>query len=170
MKNNYWQDNKPIVASYEEKEKLLQYEVWMFRETCKRLIDQESKSQLPRFEKNLLVESLAIHTRILVDFFYNDLFLNKNKKKKFDRQNPNDIIAQDFMPEEKEWVKIRPPITQILYDAREKANKQLAHLSLWRIKLERDGKKPWDTDSISKDIESVIKKFEEQTHSGNIEG
>lgn len=74
------------------------------------------------------------------------------------------------MPEEKEWVKIRPPITQILYDAREKANKQLAHLSLWRIKLERDGKKPWDTDSISKDIESVIKKFEEQTHSGNIEG
>lgn len=81
MKNNYWQDNKPIVASYEEKEKLLQYEVWMFRETCKRLIDQESKSQLPRFEKNLLVESLAIHTRILVDFFIMIFFLIKIKRK-----------------------------------------------------------------------------------------
>ena len=149
---SYWQDKKPIPVNPEEKKEHLKQEIDMFRETCKTYL-------LPCSDwcvSNLLVESLAIHARILVDFFYNDFFLSE--KKKSDRRDINDIIAQDFIIRE-DWIKIRPPITQILYDAREKANKQLAHLSAWRVKLDKDEKKSWDR-GIQQDIENVIKIFE----------
>jgi len=161
MKNNYWSYNELIDASDKDKERILKYEIDMFRETCSRLTSTpKPTTKVEQSEYNLLVESLAIHARILVDFFYNDLFLCKNKKG-FDRRNPNDIIAQDFMPQGTDWIRARPELTQTLYDAREKANKQLAHLNLWRIKLERDGKKGWDVSKISKDLENVIEKFGE---------
>jgi hypothetical protein len=156
MLNNYWLNNDIIPASQEEKREILAYEIQMFRETCKQLdLTPRPKTDLEQFYCNLLVESLAIHTRILVDFFYRDLFSKKGNKK-----NQNDIIAQDFMPNSINWLIMRPPITQLLYDAKEKANKQLAHLSLWRLKIERDGKKGWDYNGIRQDLEIVIEKFE----------
>ena len=43
---------------------------------------------------------------------------------------------------------------------REKANKQLAHLSRWRIKLARDGLRDWEQyGEIAEDLEKVIKIF-----------
>jgi hypothetical protein len=150
MENNYWYYNALIDTSSEELERLLEYEIWMFRETCNHLINLDQKT---KFERNLLLESLATHTRILIDFFYGD---------KNDKKYPNDLIAQDLLPQNKDWKSIKPPLTQVLKDAKEKANKQLAHLSLWRIKLERDKKKGWDSwREIKEDLEKVIKKFEE---------
>ena len=148
----YWRYKEIIFATPEQKKEHLDYEIWMFRETCDQLrIKPKPKTPPELFDYNLLVESLAIHTRILVDFFY------------CAGKDSNDIIAQDFMPGDKNWIEIRPLMTQILYDAREKSNKQLAHLSLWRIKIERDGKKGWDVYEISKDIENIIGKFEKAT-------
>ncbi len=145
MKNNYWDCNKLINATKEEKEELLSYEIWMFRKTRNQL--QLAKKQ---FEINLLVESLATHTRILIDFFYND----KNKK------YPNDLVAQDFLYSGINWKNKRPSITKLLTDAKNKADKQLAHLSLWRVKLKKDNKKGWNLNLIKTDIEKIIKKFE----------
>jgi len=145
INKSYWQHQGIIPATLKEKEKHLRYEIIdMLRNTCRSFCNW---NVLSLFEKNLLVESLAVHARILVDFFY------------FGRGNINDVIAQDFMPRGKNWKKIRPKITQVLYDAKEKANKQLAHLSTWRVKIEKDGKKPWDYNNICVDIENVIAVF-----------
>ena len=145
MKNNYWKYSGIIPASSKEKEDILKYEMDMFRESCKQL----RSGSISQFKQNLLVESLAIHTRILIVFFYS------NKK------NKNDIIVQDLLPKSKDWRKIRPSLTQTLEDAKEKANKQLAHLSLWRLKLVRNNRKGWDHSKIKEDMEKVIEKFEE---------
>ncbi len=136
-----------INASNTEKERIFLYEVWMWRETCRRLI-QGSK---PSFEQNLLIESLAVHTRILVDFFYMD-----------QKTHPDDLIAQDLFPKDIDWKKVRPLKTKMLEEAKKKANKQLAHLSLQRIELEKTRKKGWSVSDIFKDMENVIKTFMEQ--------
>jgi len=146
MDHNYWLDDTPIKATLEEKKKIFEeYELWIFRETCKRLNLQQETT----FDRNLLFESLAIHTRLLVDFFYNE----RNIK------YPNDLLAQDLLQNDKNWKEIRLPLTQTLQEGRYKADKQLAHLSLWRIKLEKDGKKSWDWLKISDDMEKIIKEF-----------
>lgn len=145
MARKYWQYNKCIRANLKEKEMILRYEIWMFRNICKCFSNWNLVSQ---FQKNLLVEALAIHTRILVDFFY------------FNKMNKNDIVAQEFLPKNKNWARLRPSITRILENAKEKANKQLAHLSRWRVKLEKEGKKPWYHNKIWRDIEKLIKAFE----------
>ncbi len=145
MENNYWNYNELIVATKEELEEHLKYEIWMFRETCNQL----NLCQKTPYERNLLLESLPTHSRILIDFFYGD------------KKYQNDLVAQDLLPNKVNWLNKRPPITEILKEAKKKADKQLAHLSRWRIKLEKDGKKGWDWEGIKKDIEKVIEKFEE---------
>jgi len=146
MEDNYWRDNKLIQATKKEKEEILNYEIWMFHETCNQL----NSCQKVRFERNLLLESLPVHTRILIEFFYSD----KNEK------YPNDLVAQYFLPNTINWKDERPPITELLKEAKNKADKQLAHLSLWRVKIEQDNKKGWDWNSIKRDMEKIINKFE----------
>ena len=70
--------NDLIPATEKEKEEHLNYEIWMFYETC----DQLNLPQETLFERNLLLESLPTHTRNLVGFFYND------KNKKYPQQKP----------------------------------------------------------------------------------
>ena len=144
MGNDYWNYNKQISITKEEMERLLQYEIWMFRETC----DQLNLHQQTQFERNLLLESLATHARILIEFFYGD------------RKYLNDLVAQDLLPKNITWKDERPAKTELLEEVRNKADKQLAHLSRWRIKIEKEGKKGWDWKGIKTDIEKVIEKFE----------
>ncbi|MDP2820608.1 MAG: hypothetical protein Q8O39_00145 [bacterium] len=146
MEDNYWNHNELIDANQKELEELLRYEISMFQETCKQL----DLCQKTRFEKNLLLESLATHNRILIEFFYNDK----------DEKYLNDLVAQDFLPDTINWKNERPPITELLKEAKNKADKQLAHLSRWRIKIEKDNKKGWDWQGIKRDIGKVIEKFE----------
>lgn len=147
MENNYWDYDKPIEATKEELEEHLKYEIWMFRETCKQL----NLRQETQFERNLLLESLPTHIRILIDFFYG---------KKDEKNYCNDLVAQDFLLNNVIWINERPPQTELLKDVKNKADKQLAHLSRWRVKIEKDNKKDWDWQRISEDIEKVIKSFD----------
>jgi len=144
MDDSYWRNNGLIPATQKEKERLLNYEIWMFRETCKQL----NSCQQTQFERNLLLESLSVHVRLLIEFFYND------------KKYPNDLVAQDFLPITINWKNERPPLTDLLKEAKNKADKQLAHLSLWRVKIEKDGKKGWNWDGIKRDMEKIIEKFE----------
>lgn len=153
MNTDYWDDERLIGATLEEKKQRLDYEIAMFRETYKRL--SSLKQPIDQFDLNLLVESLAIHVRVLLGFFYN----NENPRHK------NDIIAQDLLPKAKNWRNVCPPKTDILINAENKADKTLAHLSLWRVQLIRDGMKNWqEYPSISEDLEKVIEKFQETTN------
>lgn len=141
---NYWNFKDAIPATNEEKLKELNYEVGMFYETCKQIEEEGGKNQ---FEMNYLVELLAIHTRVLIDFFYGIA----------NPIHPNDLFAQSFLHD---WESKKPAPTNTLNDAKNKADKQLAHLSLWRIKLKRDEKNNWNNFSlIKKDLDIVIKKF-----------
>ena len=159
MKNNYWTDNSPITASIEEKLQPLRYEILMFKETCKRFKERRTSFPLNGFEHNLIIESFATHVRTLIEFFYCD-----------DKKNKNDLIAQDFLPYHIIWKDVRPSKSIVLVAANNKADKQIAHLSLWRIKLDRDGKKDWkEWEIINADINNTINKFNEvaQTSKGN---
>jgi hypothetical protein len=146
MDDQYWGDNTLIDATQEEKQEHLNYEIEMFRETC----NQINIRPKTLFENNLLFESLPAHIRVLINFFYND----KNEK------YPNDLVAQDFLPVTVNWKDERPQMTALLKEAKNKADKQVAHLSLWRVKIERDGKKDCDWINIERDMGIVIKKFE----------
>ncbi len=147
MDDNYWKDKTKISINKDEKFKLLEYEISMFRDTCNQL--QSLKNSTNPFFMNLLIESLAIHSRVLIGFFYPE-----NEQKKY----LNDLIAQDFLPNIN-WSLTRPVLTDILQEARNKADKQLAHLSVWRFKLSQDNKKHWNPVVISRDLEKVIEEF-----------
>lgn len=144
MENNYWSYDRLIEATEKELGEHLKYEIWMFRETCGQL----NLCQKTHFERNLLLESLPTHIRILTNFFYGE------------KKYCNDLVAQDFLPNNVNWMNERPPQTKLLNDAKNKADKQLAHLSRWRVKIEKDNKKGWDWQGIGEDIEKVIKNFE----------
>ena len=130
--------------STKELEELLSYEIRMFKDTYKELAFFENFDQ---FKRNLLIESLALHTRVLFDFFY-----CKQKHK-------DDIIAQDLLQSHTAWAKIRPQPPKILKEAKQKADKQLAHLSLARIKLKKDNKHGWNFYAINKEMDKTINLF-----------
>lgn len=150
MKTN-WQikklgDDELISATEAQKLEILDYEISMLRETCNKL----NFSQQTIFERNLLLESLAIHARLLIEFFYND------KRERY----PNDLIAQDFLSNTIDWKTQRPPKTELLKNAQFKADKQLAHMSLYRIEIAKNNSKGWDWKGINRDMENVINKFQ----------
>jgi len=137
--------NMNSLTTKEEKQENLNYEINTFRATCKVFF---SGIRYGRFWHNILIEAFALHTRVLIDFFYCD------QKLKGD-----DIIAQDLLPDDKVWKDLRPPIPDILKEAKEKVNKQLAHLSEGRILLEKQGKKDWKILEIFNEMNKIIDLF-----------
>lgn len=140
-----YQNNHQVLQ--QEMDGLLKYEIDMFRETCNAL---SSGRRFPLFWNNLLIESLALHTRILIDFFYCD-----------DKDHDDDVIAQDLLPSHISWTALRPQLPEVLGQAKIKANKQLAHLSATRIMLERQGQKGWRVLDIFNEINKIIECFED---------
>lgn len=132
--------------SITKKEKLLEYEIRMFRNTCNSL---NNWSNLDQFNKNLLIESLALHTRVLIDFFYGI------------KKHSDDIIAQDLLSNSVIWSNVGPKISEILKEAKNKAHKQAAHLSLYRLELKEKGKAGWRFNKINKEMNKTIKIFYE---------
>lgn len=144
LDKSYWEYKGEIDSSFEERKEIFYYEVDMFRYCSKKLFNPIG--YIEQNENNLIVEGFALHSRVLIDFFYSE----------YTQKNPNDIIAEQFISN---WNEIKPEITQTLYDTREKAHKQLAHLSSWRFKIEREGNKGWSI-IILNDLEYLISLFE----------
>lgn len=69
------------------------------------------------------------------------------------------ILFQDFFINI-DWARERPVMTEILDEAKKKANKQLAHLSGERINLIKNDENGWRVVEIERDINLVIEKFE----------
>lgn len=141
--------NNNTQISRREMEKALAYEIDMFRKTCRIFFSGDRR---PLFWHNLLIESLALHTRVLIDFFYCDI-------KKYD----DDIIAQDLLSPNIIWSELRPQLSEILKEAKEKADKQLAHLSKVRITLEKEGRKGWKIFDIFNEMNRIIEYFYQNT-------
>lgn len=143
---NNMQHQNNIQILQKEKNDLPKYEIDMFRETYRAL---SSRTEFSPFWNNLLVESLALHTRVLIDFFYCD-----------SKEHNDDVIAQDLLPSHINWDTLRPKLPGVLNEAKKKTNKQLAHLSTDRIILKKQGQKGWKTLDILNEMNKIIECFE----------
>ena len=74
---------------------------------------------------NALLESFAIHSRNLVDFLY----LRNHYKK----DRASDIVVEDYL-DDRALQRTLPPISELLRDAKKKADKQVAHLACERLR------------------------------------
>ena len=135
---------KRSVTELQEASNALHYEVTMFRSLAKGLGSGiAGKSVIG----NALLESVLMHVRVLIDFFYAD--------------NPrdDDIIAEHFfLPLPDEWTNIRPPKSKTLGEAKNRAHKLLAHLTYTRLSTTQETKK-WDLIKITNEIENVLRVF-----------
>jgi hypothetical protein len=125
----------------------LEYEAQMFLAARNKLFLSAPPQPLPRgpdeaFNRNLLIESCVLHLRNLIDFFYPP-----------SSPQPDDVTAADYVPG---WNS--PPAPPILRDARNRANKELAHLTLKR-KMGAPPDKAWDFADLSNAITPIIGEF-----------
>ncbi|MFA5830212.1 MAG: hypothetical protein WC878_00100 [Candidatus Paceibacterota bacterium] len=120
----------------------LPYEEMMLLETSKIPFD------INQTYNNMIIESFAIHLRNFITFFY-----PKEKRYK------TDICAENFFSNPKDWEKIRPTISQTLIDAKERADKQVGHITAERISGIMSPKKGWERANLRNEIIFLLKLF-----------
>ena len=96
------------------------------------------------FKLSASLESFAIHLRNLTDFFYTPA------------QRPDDIVASDFYEPPNVWAP--GAISSTLDTARERANKEISHITFKR-KTGMALDKPWDVSALSGEIKTLAQKF-----------
>jgi hypothetical protein len=106
------------------------------------ITEHRQRSLLSWTINNGLLDSFAIHARSLVDFLYSRSIM---------KDQSTDIIIEDYIDSEV-VNKNRLPIPIRLEEVLNKANKQVAHLTLQRIDYERADKKKWNFVDIAGDI------------------
>ena len=135
---------EPTDVMKEKAVRVICYEIKMFRWSANWVAENVPPSQKPSQKYNAIVESFVMHTRTLIDFFYND-------------PRSDDVVARHYVAA---W---EPPHkTTHLSEAIEKANKQLAHITYSRVDDTRyadPDKKPWNFEKISSDLEKTITLF-----------
>jgi hypothetical protein len=104
----------------------LYYEYWMFRSLTDALAGGTTP---PGWLRNALVESWVIHLRAQLDFAYPPKSVN-----------PEDVVAADFFDNSDEWDATRPVLSKTLARGRDRANKEIAHLSYKRIDINHEDK------------------------------
>ena len=116
----------------------LLYELQIFLWTGKELGREENKGPM----RSVLIESFVTHLRNLIHFFCTAA----------GKEREDDVIAADFCPG---W---NENMSGTLKEAKERANKELSHLTLGR-KSGLDPKKPWDVGGLFDEVHSIGKSF-----------
>ncbi len=98
-------------------------------------------------EKNVYIESFVLHSRTLIEFLTNE------KKKKKD-----DILAIDYNTITGSWKIALDENDKLIKDIKERADKELAHLTLKRKSGQSD-EKLWDYEIIRNLLNEVISLF-----------
>jgi hypothetical protein len=84
-------------------------------------------------EHNALIEAFALHSRVLLEFFYAET------NPKF----PDDVRAEQYFPSAEAWRSVRPRLSKEDYDGiRNRVGKEIAHLTYAR-QLVTPEDKPW---------------------------
>ena len=121
--------SNPELIAYSKEH--VHYEVWMLVE-CVNLLSRrpfETESEVvATLLRNTVTESFAIHLRNLVDFLYPGTHVK-----------PTDVLADDFFPQGKRPAAF-PAIPSKLQAARERAHKQVSHLTTGRLNPGDPGK------------------------------
>lgn len=121
----------------------LWYEIWMFQSLVAGMGSGITGTSVIN---NAILESFAIHVRVLIHFFYAD-----------SRQD-DDVIAEDFFADPTLWRNKRPPKTEVLATAKVRADKEVAHLTYSRQKVTPETKL-WHFVPIAKDLQTAVQKF-----------
>ena len=113
-------------------------ELQIFLWTGKELGRDENQGPM----RSVLIESFVTHLRNLIDFFCTAA----------GKEREDDVIAADFCPG---WSE---NMSGTLKEAKERANKELSHLTLGR-KSGLDPKKPGDVGRLFDEVHSIGKRF-----------
>lgn len=105
--------------------------------------------QHDRFLVNVMLESFLVHARAIIDFLYLD-------KSNYD----DDIFAADYFSKPGEWKKLRGEKTTLIKETKTRANKMLAHISLYRRAVTPEAK-GWEVVRIAGEIDRVLQVFDE---------
>lgn len=97
--------------------------------------------------KFMILESYAIHLRNLINFFYPPI-----------RIRDTDVCAKDFFIEEATWGTKRPELSATLRKAKDRADKEVSHLTTLR-KNANDNDKSWDVKPLTYEIMPVFNLF-----------
>lgn len=102
---------------------------------------------------NALLEAFVFHLRVVVDFLY----------PRGRGLNVDDVLASDFFDSAIEWCKIRDQhigkkSRKVLEDARNRADKEMAHLTYSRLKV-TPIEKNWYFVKIENEARTAIKVF-----------
>lgn len=117
----------------------VEYEMRMLKAVAEEL----SSSTHTTWVYNALVESFAIHTRVLLDFFYKP------------RKYRDDVVAEDYV---QNWSASCPPKTPDLTDATIRVDKEIVHLTYVRLMRSGSGK-DWRFAAITQDLVKVCGAF-----------
>jgi hypothetical protein len=108
----------------------LDYEIEMLVETMKAW-----DPNAPRTLRNALTEAFAVHLRNLIAFLHPG------------REQCGDVYAKDFFGSPQKWIKDLPPLASSLATARDRASKEIAHVTVDRTKGSAKGK-GWNPEFI----------------------
>ena len=125
----------------------LYYDIWMLFSTAS---EMSSGKFPPGVINNALLESFAIHARVLLDFFF--------RQEDDPRLHKNDIVAEHFFPNPKTWREKRRKRTTILKTIPSRVGKEIAHLSYARLKQTSKSKR-WDYLQIAVDLDAIFNQF-----------
>lgn len=122
----------------------LLYECSMLKKTTDILGTGEFTGQvLPDPMHNALLESLTMHARALINFFYPPR-----------RQYEDDAFAKDFYAD---WTSIRPPLAAPLRPVRDRVGKEIVHLTYHRIDIPAEAKN-WNYGEIWTAVKDLLVK------------
>ena len=119
------------------------YEMWMFQSL---VAGMGSGIAGQGVINNALLESFAIHVRGLIHFFF-------SKKRQSD-----DVVAEDFFEKTEEWRIIQPAMSEVLLVAKRRADKEVAHLTYFRIDITPEDKL-WNFVEIHEELQKAISIF-----------
>jgi len=114
-------------------------------------IDPSSGSPAERLSvlHNALIESFAIHARVLLDFFYGST----------NSRNQDDVFPEHFFLDAEMWRAERPYLSdEDKKLIKRRVGKEIAHLTYARQKVELEDK-PWPISDIVDVIDAAAKKF-----------
>ena len=102
---------------------------------------------------NAMLEAFVLHVRVVVDFLY-----PRGRGLK-----DSDVLAGDFFDSPEQWCKVRDKhiikeSREILEDARDRADKEMAHLLYSRLKV-TEAEKVWHFVKIGNEAGKVVKIF-----------
>lgn len=130
----------------------LAYEVSMFfRAILTRNLAIQGHPGTIGFVKNACVEAFVNHFRNLAVFLYPDAY----------RLSGDDVAAHHFLAHRAAyatWVKVRPSLSRTLKAAKQRADKEFAHLTSRRISGARPFK-AWAVVSLGDEIRAILKVF-----------